>query len=465
MPNILKEITLLLVEDEALLRRATVDFLSGYCGRVVFAGNGSEALEVFAREKPDLVLTDIIMPEMDGIALTERLHELSPETPVVFFSAFSDVPYLLRGIELGVAGFIPKPAADTQLLAVLEKAALPVLQRKQLTGLERELLHSVELRLGKSPRMKEIAAQVTRLARTDYSLLIQGETGTGKSRLAALIHDLSPRAEKPFVSVQLSTLPESLVASNLFGHEKGAFTGAEQKREGLVAAARGGTLFIDDIDAASPMVQALLLQLVDEKSFTPLGSNRQQKAEVRIIAASNSDLATASATGQFRQDLYYRLAGLVIELPPLRTISEEIPQLATTFLREVAQGLHCKAPLITAEAMALLRAHPWPGNIRELQNVLKRATILVTDEIDAGLIHDTLGHAENGNGASAASPAPANPAAEALPLTMAAVEEWALKRALAAAEGKKMLAARLLDLNYYTFRRRLARYGLDGGED
>ena len=248
--NILKHLTLLFVEDQNLLRQAMGELLTPHCGRLLFASNGREALDLFLQENPDLVLTDIVMPEMDGIALTEQLHRLNPATPVVFYSAFSDVPYLLRGIELGVAGFVPKPCEDEKLISTLEKAALPVLQRKQLLGLKSELLHSVEQMLGKGPKLRKIAAQVVRIARSNYAVLVQGETGTGKSRLASMIHDLSPRADKPFVTVQLGAIPESLVAADLFGHEKGAFTGAERKREGLVSAARGGTLFLDDIDAA-----------------------------------------------------------------------------------------------------------------------------------------------------------------------------------------------------------------------
>ncbi len=241
--NALKHMTLLFVEDQKLLRQAMGDLLAPHCGRIVFGTNGREALDLFRREKPDLVLTDIIMPEMDGITLTENLHQSSPDTPVVFYSAFSDVPYLLRGIELGVAGFVPKPCEDGKLLATLQKAALPVLQKKQLLGLKSELLHSVEQLLGKGPKLRGIAGQVVRIARSNYAVLVQGETGSGKSRLASIVHDLSPRADKPFVPVQLGAIPASLVASELFGHEKGAFTGAERKREGLVSSARGGRSF------------------------------------------------------------------------------------------------------------------------------------------------------------------------------------------------------------------------------
>jgi DNA-binding NtrC family response regulator len=455
--NALKHLTLLFVEDQNLLRQAMGDLLAPYCGKLLLATNGREALEIFQRDKPDLVLTDIIMPEMDGITLAEHLCRLSPGTPVVFYSAFSDVPNLLRGIELGVAGFVPKPCDDEKLLITLQKAALPVLQKRQLFELKDELQLSVEQMLGKGPKLKTIASQVVRIARSHYAVLIQGETGTGKSRLAAMIHNLSPRSDKPFVTVQLGAIPESLVAADLFGHEKGAFTGAEKKREGLVSAARGGTLFLDDIDAAPPAVQAMLLQLVEEKNYHPLGSNRKAYADIRIVVASNKDLAAEAAAGNFRQDLYYRLATFMIELPPLRAIPEDLPLLATKFLREACHELEKAPPVITEESMALLKNHDWPGNIRELRNVIKHAAVMTDEQITPSDLQGVICQ-------KYPAPAAAGPQ-EDFPLDMGEVEKWALKRGLEAAEGKKMVAARLLGMNYYTFRRRLAKYGMDDEAD
>jgi DNA-binding NtrC family response regulator len=463
--NALKHLTLLFVEDQNLLRQAMGELLTPYFDKVLFATNGREALDIFQRDKPDLVLTDIIMPVMDGITLTEQLGRLRPGIPVVFFSAFSDVPTLLRGIELGVAGFVPKPCEDDKLIATLQKAALPVLQRKHLLGLNSELRQSVEQMLGKGPKLRKIAGQVVRIARSNYAVLVQGETGAGKSRLASMIHDLSPRADKPFVAVQLGAIPESLVAAELFGHEKGAFTGAERKREGLVIAARGGTLFLDDIDAAPPAVQALLLQLVEEKSYHPLGSNRKAHADIRVIAASNKDLAAEAAAGNFRQDLYYRLATFMIEMPPLRTIPEDIPALTGKFLREACHEIGRPPLEISADAMAILHAHSWPGNIRELRNVVKHAAIMADDVICPAIIQGSLGEIDPAARISADQDRSSEVSPDELPLNMAEVEKWALKRALVAAEGKKMVAARLLDMNYYTFRRRMARYGMDDDSD
>ena len=455
----LRSLTLLIAEDEKLLRQALLDVLAPHCGKILLGTNGEEAFDIFMSEKPDLVLTDIIMPKMDGIALTEKIRSFSPETPIIFYSAFSEVQYLLRGIELGVAGFVPKPCPEKKLIATLEKAALPVSQKQQLLGLRTELQQSVEQMLGRGPRMKEVAAQVCRIARSDYAILLQGETGSGKSRLAAMIHDLSSRADKPFVAVQLGAMPSTLVAAELFGHEKGAFTGAERKRDGLVKAADGGTLFLDDIDTAPLQVQAMLLQLVEQGYYNLLGSTRRLQANIRIITASNQNLKELAASGRFRQDLYYRLATFFIDMPPLRSIPEDIGVLANKFLVEACQEMGRPLLEMGADALAALQAHSWPGNIRELRNIIKRAAVMADNRIDKQIIATVLGVPEQrqlpNDTCMTGSDAP-----DSLPLDLDEVEKWAFTRALQAAEGKKMVAARLLGLNYNTFQRRLKRHGM-----
>ncbi|PLX96715.1 MAG: hypothetical protein C0621_01520 [Desulfuromonas sp.] len=452
--DLLKSATLLIVEDDVCLRQATVALMRRHLKTVYGAENGRDALALFHQHRPDLVLTDLRMPEMDGLTLTEKLREISPETPVLLFTAFSDSPTLIRGIELGVAGFIPKPATSEQLLTPLLKAARPILQKQQVQGLQQELQLSVERLLGRGETLSAIAAQTARIARTDYPLLLQGETGSGKSRLAGLVHRLSPRHEHPFVTVQLGALPESLVASELFGHQKGAFTDATQSRRGRIAEADGGTLFLDDIDAAPLTVQGMLLQLVEEQTYTPVGSNCPEHVNLRIIAASNRDLAAMALAGTFRQDLYYRLAGLLIDLPPLRNIPEEIPPLANLLLEECCLELGRPPLRLEKETLKILCHHPWPGNVRQLRNTLRQAALLAGHKIDGDQIEQFL------CGSSSSCPTPV-PKEETFSMTMEEVERWAFRRALEAAGQKKMVAARLLDLNYYTFKRRLARLGLD----
>ena len=463
--HLLKSITLLYIEDDLALRQATVDFLALYCDRIVTASDGVQALELFAKGGIDVVLTDIRMPHMDGLTFAAELKHRSPQTPLLFYTAFTEIPYLIKGIELGITGFVQKPTDADQLLAALERAALPVVQQRQLKTLQEDLVQTVKTMLGSSDRMTNLAAEVISIAHTDFPVLIQGETGTGKSRLASLIHELGARAKAPFVTVQLGAIPEALIPAELFGYEKGAFTGADRRRDGRIKSAASGTLFLDDIDAAPPSVQGLLLQFVEEKSFTPLGSNQRITVDLRIITASNRDLSADVNAGQFRRDLFYRLAGLQVDLPPLRAIPDDIAELSQTFLRESCQELGRNVTDITPEAITAMQRYQWPGNIRELRNVIRRLILISDDEIRPEQVKSVIG-------SETKTPQPSKPRQERislstpppdLPMTMDAVEKWALQRGLQAASGKKMVAARLLDMNYYTFRRRLARLGLDDG--
>jgi DNA-binding NtrC family response regulator len=286
----LKHLTILIVEDENDLRRETAAFLELYFRKVYQAAEGRQALALFDSEKPDMVISDIRMPIMDGIELATCLKKSSPMTPVVFCTAFTETEYLLKAIELQVAGFVRKPAQVGELMAALTRAAEPILLRRQIGNLSSELTALVDGQLGKHPLQQAVAAQVVQVAPTTYNILLHGETGTGKSRIASIIHSFSPRREKPFVTIQLGTVPTHLADSLLFGHLKGAFTGADRPRAGLVETAESGTLFLDDIESCHAGVQAKLLRMVENKSFTPVGSNVEKRHDIRIISASNRNL-------------------------------------------------------------------------------------------------------------------------------------------------------------------------------
>jgi len=456
----LNRLTILLVEDEDDLRRETAAFLGLFCGLVISAANGREALNLFDEYRPDLVISDIRMPLMDGLELASYLKVHSPDTPVIFCTAFTETSYLLKAIELKVAAFVRKPVDTEELLAVIAKAAAPIIQCREIKDLSDELTASLTARLGAGPALQALSEQATRIAHTHFNILLQGETGSGKSYLAGIIHLISQRREGPFVSAQLAAMPEQLAESELFGHIKGAFTGAVQTRSGLVETAQRGTLFLDDVDACPPLIQAKLLRFVDEKRFTPVGSATEKTGDVRIIAASNRDLKQEVLTGRFREDLFYRLADFVISIPPLREIPEAIVPLAIKVLQETCDELGRDLPFLDDGARNLLTNHAWPGNIRQLKSVIRRALINAGDSITAPIIMAADIGFDKAPTPVATVDGPAVMAPPPFPCVMDTLEKWSLEQALRFCSGKRMKTAAMLGMNYYTFRRRLEKHGI-----
>ncbi len=458
----LKSLSILLAEDEGELRRETAAFLELYCGRVIQAANGQDALEMINLERPDLVISDIRMPVMDGLELCSCLKKRSIDTPLIFCTAFTETSYLLRAIELGVSAFVRKPVDTDELLAAITKAALPLLQRREIEGFSDELMASVRRQLGDTPDQKAIVEQTASVARTSFNVLLEGETGTGKSRLAAIIHALSPRRGAELITVQMGALPLNLAESELFGHNKGAFTGADRNRSGLAEAADGGTIFLDDIESCPKELQGKLLRFVEEKKFTPLGSTVEKRVDVRIIAASNRNLKEKALAGHFREDLYYRLADATISLPPLRETPAAIAPLALKFLRQTCDELGRDLVYLDEEAIARLIAMPWPGNIRQLKSVIRRAALRAGSVINAADIVTLIDSAEV---ASAITEESSTPVPPPFPCMMDKLESWSLEQALRYCGGKRMKTATMLGMNYYTFRRRLEKHGITAGEE
>ncbi|MDD5284537.1 MAG: sigma-54 dependent transcriptional regulator [Desulfuromonadaceae bacterium] len=441
---------ILYVEDEPKLRERIAIVLSMRFEPVFTAANGNEALDIFSRERPDVVVSDIMMPLMDGLDMTMRIRKIAPDTPVILCTAFTETDYLLKAIELGVSAYVRKPIDCRKLVETISRAATPILQRAELDKARQGEQASLELLLGNSPAMLDVIEQAKRISTTDYSLILQGETGVGKSHLASLIHGLSRRRHQPFITVNLGSLPESLVESELFGHVKGAFTGAVSAKRGLFEEAGGGTLFLDDVDCAPPAIQAKILYAVEQKRFYPVGGIKPVAADIRIIAASNRELLHEARTGNFREDLYYRLGGLVITLPPLRDRVEDIPVLARAFLNEASLELDRIPPRVTPDAIMLLSRHKWPGNVRELKSVIKRAVLFAGEAITCKDLDNILEKFR-----------PAASQDQALTLqTLEEIKRQAVQQALAASGGKKMEAARLLDVDYSSFKRMLARYNI-----
>jgi DNA-binding NtrC family response regulator len=462
LPRSLKSLSVLLVEDEQELRQETAAFLELYCGRVIQAPDGRQALALIDAHRPDLVISDIRMPVMDGLELAACLNKRWPGTPLIFCTAFTETSYLLKGIELGVAAFVRKPADTDELLAAITRAALPLLQRREIEGLTNELTASLRSQIGDTPAQRDLAEQATRVARTSFNVLLEGETGTGKSRLAAIIHALSPRRDAPFLTVQLGALPLHLAESELFGHRRGAFTGADRSRTGLAESADGGTMFLDDIESCSTELQGKLLRFVEEKRFTPLGSSTEQKVDVRIISASNRDLRQETQLGRFREDLYYRLADVTIALPPLRETPNAVIALALRFLQETCAECGDALPFLDDAACDLLAKMPWPGNIRQLKSVVRRAALSGGSHISAA---DIARQSDASSESSALSSGPGTSAPPPFPCAMNELEGWSLEQALRYCGGMRMKTAAMLGMNYYTFRRRLEKHGIAPEED
>jgi len=441
---------ILYVEDEPKLRERIVIVLAMRFKRVISAENGKTALDLFSIEHPDIVVSDIKMPVMDGLEMTRRIREIAPETPVILGTAFTETNYLLKAIELGVSAYVRKPIDCRELIETILRAASPILQKAELEQARRGEEASLELLLGESPAMRDIIQQTRRISGTDFSLILQGETGVGKSRLASIIHGLSRRRHNPFVTVNLGSLPESLIESELFGHVKGAFTGAVSTKKGLFEEAHGGTLFLDDIDCAPPAIQAKILSAVEQKRFYPVGGTKPVDADIRVIAASNRDLLQETRKGNFREDLYYRLGDLTITLPPLRDRSVDVTVMARAFLNQVSLELNRIPPRMPTETINLLSSHHWPGNVRELKSVMRRVALFAGETLTCSDLENILTNVR------AKSPEEHKFTQH----TLDEIKREAVRQALSASGGRKMEAARLLDIDYSSFKRMLARYKL-----
>jgi DNA-binding NtrC family response regulator len=371
---------ILLVEDNEKFRRLTKLTLlkAGY--DVIEAETGDEALQKMDSEQVDLVLLDILLPDTTGLKLLEKWKPLFPNTSFIMCTAYGDIEDAVKAMKIGAFDYLSKPIRADELKVVIERAlGYKELQRenKQLKAAVKEKfnLHGM---IGSSEKMQEVYSLIQRVAPQDVTILLGGESGTGKSRCAYAIHLESNRCNAPFIKVNCAAIPPNLLESELFGYEKGAFTGAISSQEGKCAAADGGTLFLDEIGEIPLDLQAKLLQFTQDKTFTPLGSTKEISSNVRIITATNRNLWEMVQSGDFREDLYYRLNIIGIHMPPLRERREDVPDLIDQFMQEAS--VEQKRPYrISKELLVKLVEYPWPGNIRELENAIARATVLSMD--------------------------------------------------------------------------------------
>ena len=441
----------LVVEDE----RAQRDALTQYLGRAGYAvtavATGEAALERLAAEKWAVLLTDLRLPGADGLAVVRQARERDDELGVLLMTAYASVESAIEALRIGAHDYLLKPL-------ILEEVARKVrrlVEHRALVGENARLRRALQQPadghdlVAVSPAMSAVADWVRRAAATRATVLLTGETGTGKEVVARAIHQKGPDADQPFLAVNLAALPETMVESELFGHERGAFTGAERRREGLLRAAGAGTVFLDEVAELPSSAQAKLLRALESREVQPLGSDATATFEARVVAATNRDLALEAQAGRFREDLYYRLNVLRIRLPPLRERPEDIPGLVSSLLARHGSRPGARIPAVSPEALRALCRHPWRGNVRELSNVLERATILADDgRIDLDQLPDDVRE----------SAAPRL----SLPEAVDRFERSHIALVLRLCDGNRERAAEELGISAATLYRRLERLGLKG---
>ena len=369
---------ILLVEDDREMLELVQEHLEGEGHTVTPAGLGAEAIARLKAEPFDIVLTDLRLPDVDGLEVLQASRETQRDLPVILITAFGTIETAIQAIRQGAYDFVTKPFAMDEISLLVGKAWEARRLREENRRLREEVAGRYRLHnlLGRSPAMQSVFALIRQAAPGDVNVLITGESGTGKELVAKALHFNSHRADRPFVPINCAAVPASLLESELFGHVKGAFTGAVSSRRGLFREAHGGTLFLDEIGDMAPELQAKLLRAIEDRSVRPVGSDQATPLDVRIIAATNHDLPARIRAGQFRDDLYYRLAVIPIQLPALRERKEDIPLLAEHFLGRAIAVSGKQVLGFTPETMTILLRHPWPGNVRELENVVERAVTL-----------------------------------------------------------------------------------------
>mgnify|MGYP001602892134 CR=1 FL=1 len=446
---------ILAVDDEP----AQIELVSGFLARhgyeVLTAGNGTAALERFKAEPVELILTDQKMPGLSGLDLLEAARAVNPEVAVIVMTAYGTIEHAVAAIKGGATDYLTKPLNLDELLHRIGR----VRDRHRLLEENRELRealrerHRVEGIIGESGRMQEVLSLLMRVAPSDATVLIRGESGTGKELIARAIHHASARAGGPLVSVSCAALPENLLESELFGHEKGAFTGAQALRRGRFELAHGGSLFLDEIGDVPLHLQVKLLRALQEREIERVGSSRPIPVDVRLLAATHRDLESLVRRGEFRDDLYYRVNVVTVVVPPLRERREDIPLLLDHFLAKFAQANGKTVRGLTREARDALLRYDYPGNVRELENLIERAVVLTRDEvIGAGDLPLSLTECRKapGDGAS-------------LTAAVEGLERRLIRDALGRADGVQTRAAELLGVSERVLRYKLKKYGLSGG--
>lgn len=445
---------IMIVEDDGGLRDVLAQFLTRLGYQVVIARGGSEALALLDEELPDLILSDMSMPDVDGLALLNEVKTRYPDTVVIMMTAFISIDSAIEAVRRGAEDYLSKPLQLSDLQMRIERALEWGAIRSQLTRLEmqvRERYHFDQI-IGRSAVMQRVYQVIERVAPTNTTVLISGRTGTGKELVARAIHFNSRRASKPLVDINCGALPEQLVESELFGHQKGAFTGATETKKGLFETANGGTLFLDEVQALKPDVQAKLLRALQERVIRQVGGRENKEIDVRVVAATNQDIVEAVRKGEFREDLYYRLNVVNIYLPELRERREDIPLLIDHFFKHYAEASNQEERHFSNQAMRLLLGSDWPGNVRELQNAVEHALAIGAGQTLA--ISDLPPYITGSVGKMGAC----EPVGDAR--TIDEVERRHILRILEEVRGNHVRAAEVLGIDRRTLYRKLDKYNL-----
>lgn len=448
----------LVVDDEGGMRHMLTVLLEREGYQIDSAENGKEGLDKIKEETYDLVLCDIRMPEMDGLSFLTSAKNIRSDVPVIMMSAFGNVDTAIEAMKKGAYDYVSKPFKADEILLRLQRLTDQESLISENQTLKRALHKETSFNniIARSPKMIEIFDTIRKIADYKTTVLITGESGSGKELIARAIHYNSPRAQKPFVAINCSAIPDTLLESELFGYLKGSFTGANKDKKGLFEEANGGTLFLDEVGDLPVPLQVKLLRAIQEEEVRPVGSNTSVKIDVRLITATLKDLGEEIKKGNFREDLYYRLNVLPIHIPPLRERKEDIPLLVDHFLEKFAEEMKKDLHGVSPDCLQALADYSWPGNVRELENTVERALVLETGpELNVEQLPDTIRNQE------------VNPAIKAaanelsIKKMMAIMEQELIKKALEKTNGNRTWAAKLLEISHRALLYKIKRYGLE----
>ncbi len=440
----------LIVEDDQETLDDLSELLSIKGFTTIQSLTARESVTRLKTSSPDVIILDLVLPDMDGIDLLAEMNRIAPHVPIIILTCFGDIPTAVKATKLGAYDFLIKPPELEKIIHTIHRAIESSEMRTKIRRLDSMVDASLENTLGRSKAMREVIEAIKKVAQTNLSIVLQGETGVGKTTIARLIHGLSRRGEKPFVKVDVGSLSESLIESELFGYDKGAFTGAERRKKGFFEMADGGTILLDDIEEISSKVQSKLLTVVEEKVVFLLGGNDAIDIDIRIITATNRDLKVCIAEKKLREDLFYRLGEFIITIPPLRERKEDIVFYTQKLLIEVSDELNIEIQGVNDEVKDIFMNHSWPGNIRELKNVLKRAALYANGSAITPEHIVIFNEASN----------KADHRVLSLKESLKDKEKESLKSALQAAGGDKYKAASMLGISYRSLQMKVREYGI-----